>query len=81
MSERVSASLPPSCSGDMYGKVPIRVPSFVSGLLAVGRLWWDAWPSRISPKDRCGCMAFARPKSSSFAPDSVSMILPGLRSR
>ena len=70
---RASASAPRSCSGAMYGSVP------TSAL---------AWRSRDSP-GRLGaaarrgqrCRRRARPKSSSFAPDRVSMMLAGLRSR
>src|SRR5580692_12579608 len=36
MSERRSASLPSSCSGDMYWKVPTTVPRWVRGWLAAG---------------------------------------------
>jgi hypothetical protein len=74
ISERASSSLPSTCSGDMYWNVPTIVPSWVKG-------------------DRCGAVAVsvaseaegivgrARPKSRSFAPVEVSMMLPGFRSR
>ena len=75
---RASASPPSSCSGAMYWNVPRIVPRVVSGWLcwsAVGMLVaCDTW--LLS-----GSTSFARPKSSSFTPDFVSMTLPGLRSR
>ena len=68
---------PSSCSGAMYWNVPRIVPFAVERLLAVG--------DRVSALD-AGVAAerrsrFASPKSRSFAPDFVSMMLPGLRSR
>ncbi len=74
MSDRTSASFPSICSGDMYWKVPTSVPSAVNGVVWVGMAvsdepLWGATPGLASPK------------SISFAPDCVSMTLPGLRSR
>ena len=59
----------------MYWKVPRIVPSAVS-----------AGPSRrrvTSAREAgdAGCTALARPKSSSFTPDFVSITLPGFKSR
>ena len=55
----------------MYWYVPTIVPSPVSGLLAV---------TAVGDDDNIGD-GLARPKSSSLAPDLVSMMFPGLRSR
>ena len=78
MSLRASASLPSSCSGAMYWKVPSTVPRSVSGWLACISV-----ASRDTPDDtsRPAAWNFARPKSRSLTPDFVSMTLPGLRSR
>ena len=78
MSLRASASPPSSCSGAMYWKVPRIVPRDVSGWLccsAVGML--------VACETGClsGVASFASPKSRSFTPDFVSMMLPGFRSR
>ena len=77
MSARASGSLPSSCSGDMYGTVPTRLPSVVSGPSCVG--------SALSAEPDGGSLrtgrSLARPKSSSFVPDFVIMTLPGFRSR
>ena len=62
----------------MYWNVPRIVPREVSGWLscmAVGRL--VAWEAALLS----GAASFARPKSSSFTPDFVSMMLPGFKSR
>ncbi len=89
MSARASASSPSSCSGAMYWKVPSTAPASVSGGLAsVGALEsWGGAPgaSPVGAFDSVrSCSArplLARPKSSSLAPDLVSMTLPGFRSR
>ena len=70
MSVRASACSPSSCSGAMYWNVPTMEPSCVSGLCCVAA-------SRLTSMT----LDFARPKSSSFAPDFVIMMLPGFRSR
>ena len=57
----------------MYWTVPRSEPSCVSGASCVGRV--DAPPACS------GAFSFANPKSRSFAPALVSMMLPGLRSR
>ena len=71
-SVRASASLPSSCSGAMYCIVPRIVPGTVSGLSCV---------VSADSVDTGDTLSFARPKSSSFVPLSVSMMLPGFRSR
>ena len=72
MSVRASASLPSSCSGAMYWKVPRIVPSCVSPC-CVGSAVRLALGSLPAPS------ALARPKSSSFTPDFVSITLAGLQ--
>ena len=74
MSLRASASFPSTCSGDIYGTVPTTAPSSVIGV-ARGVM------SVNVASAASGSAAFANPKSSSLAPDFVSMMLPGLRSR
>ena len=72
MSERASASLPSSCSGDMYWYVPSRAPASVSGFSCVGSAETErSFPSPTPPR-------FARPKSISFDPDFVSKARYGL---
>ena len=71
MSVRASASSPSSCSGAMYWNVPRIVPSAVRGFCCVAP----------SGGLKAAAPLFARPKSSSFAPDFVIMMLPGFRSR
>ena len=74
MSVRASTGFPSSCSGDMYDSVPTMTPSRVtSGAEVCAEV--------TSPPDRKGETDFARPKSSSFAPDFVSMTLAGFKSR
>ena len=73
MSARGSASFPSSCSGAMYCRVPRMVPSAVIGV-RVGR---PVVPNGPRPS----ATSFASPKSTIFAPDLVSTMLPGLRSR
>ncbi len=75
---RASASLPSSCSGAMYWNVPRTVPRSVSGWLACISVARRETPDETS---RPAAWNFARPKSSSFTPDFVSMTLPGFRSR
>jgi hypothetical protein len=58
----------------MYWKVPTIVPEPVRGEVAVG----EAVTSSTPP---AGSVTFARPKSSSLAPEGVSITLPGFRSR
>ena len=78
MSERASASFPSSCSGDMYWNVPSTMPCAVNG-------WPPEGPDSVMVRlDAGGCwagVALANPKSISLAPDLVSMMLPGFRSR
>lgn len=70
MSLRASASSPSSCSGAMYWNVPRIVPSVVSGFCIV------------APSTTTSIAAlFARPKSSSFAPDLVIITFAGFKSR
>ena len=74
-SVRASASMPSICSGAMYQNVPRMLPAAV---IAAGGV--------VGTIDRpltatTGTLVFARPKSSSLAPDFVSITLPGLRSR
>jgi hypothetical protein len=73
MSDRASASLPSSCSGAMYWKVPRIAPSCV-------RFCWVGSAVRLDGAG-AGAIAFASPKSSSFTPVFVSITLPGFRSR
>jgi len=68
MSLRTSASLPARSSGAMYRIVPTIFPSSVS-CCAVASTGDDS--------TRC----FARPKSSSFTPDFVSITFDGFKSR
>ena len=79
MSDRESASLPSTCSGDMYRNVPTTVPCAVSGWLPMGvesvMVRLEEFPEAVTTA------ALARPKSISFAPALVSMMLPGFRSR
>ena len=71
MSLRPSTGLPSNCSGDMYWSVP-RMLFFVVRDSATG-------PVATLIVD---CAAtLARPKSSSFRPDLVMRMLPGLKSR
>ena len=73
-SARASAGLPSSCSGAMYCSVPTMVPAPVSGAApSASRSSCRRVPRAVAQR--------ARPKSSSFAPAFVSMMLPGLRSR
>ena len=68
------ASWPSSCSGAMYWNVPRMAPCCVNGASCVG--------SAVNPPPACSAgFNFANPKSRSFAPAVVSMMLPGLRSR
>ncbi len=80
MSLRASASLPSSCSGAMYWKVPTIVPSAVSGPAIVGDCVSVATLTPL-PGRPAGAAARARPKSISLAPALVSITLPGFRSR
>ncbi len=75
MSVRASTSVPSNCSGAMYCNVPTIAPSAVNGSFAVRSSESDTFAGVAS------CFSFAKPKSSSFVPDLVSMTLPGLRSR
>ena len=74
MSLRPSSSLPSTCSGDMYWNVPTIVPCSVTGESCVTAAVSVAVLVR-------GAAGLARPKSSSFAPVGVSMMLPGFKSR
>ena len=73
MSVRVSVACPSSCSGAMYGSVPRIVPSAVSAFSTLVSASGDVATSSAALR--------ASPKSSSFGPLFVSMMLPGLRSR
>ena len=77
MSVRLSASLPSTCSGAMYGRVPRIMPSCVrlSALPAI------VGNDESSEGSLTGAIAFASPKSSSLTPDFVNITLPGFRSR
>ena len=74
MSVRASTSFPSSCSGGMYWHVPIIVPSAVRLLRSVGN-------SERTMTPDSGARNLAKPKSSSLAPDFVSIMLPGFKSR
>ena len=63
-----SASLPCACSGDMYCQVPRIVPACVTSVT-------------VSSSPATARSIFASPKSRTFTPDFVSMILAGFRSR
>ena len=82
MSLRASASLPSSCSGAMYWNVPTIIPAPVSGVARVG-VWLSSTdgPGELPAAAAFGPMTRASPKSSSLAPDLVSMTFEGLRSR
>ena len=71
-SERWSADLPFTCSGDMYPSVPMTTPGSVPA--AVGR--FVCWPPAVS-----FCVSFARPKSRIFTrPSFVRNRFSGFRS-
>ncbi len=73
MSVRWSSVRPWTCSGDMYGIVPITTPSRVR--ISVGSSELACDPSLDPP-------ILARPKSRTFTrPSFVTMTLAGLRSR
>ena len=74
MSVRASASSPSICSGAMYWNVPRIVPCTV-------RFAGDVGGIDCAVAATTGTALFASPKSSSFAPASVSMTFAGLRSR
>ncbi len=74
MSVRASTGFPSSCSGDMYDSVPTMTPSRVTSGA-------DVCAEVTSSPVISGEAGFARPKSSSFTPDFVSMTLAGFRSR
>jgi hypothetical protein len=71
ISLRASASMPSYCSGAMYCGVPRMVPSLVS---ASGIRVTSSGPTTRGA-------VFASPKSSTFTPSRVSMMLAGLTSR
>src|SRR6185436_15539912 len=73
-SDAGSASLPSSSSGAMYATVPTSVPSAVND--AGSSIGSDGSPEVAGT--RPVRQAFARPKSSNFAPPAVSMMLAGL---
>ena len=74
MSDRWSAGLPFTCSGDMYPSVPITTPGSVAAG-AVGRFVCCA-PSFSF------CVSFARPKSRIFTrPSFVRNRFSGFKSR
>ena len=72
MSLRASASWPSTCSGAMYCTVPRIVPCAVLGAACASRVIPDIEIGDAGPRN------FASPKSSSFAPLFVSMMLAGL---
>ena len=72
---RASASLPSNCSGAIYCGVPMMVPRPVSGVDSVTVAVMAAMLPVTAGRN------FATPKSSSFAPLLVSMMLLGFRSR
>ena len=68
----------------MYWIVPSSSPAVVSGEIGLIPLIVFAAESRgaAAPSDAIpASAAFARPKSISFAPPFVSMMLPGFKSR
>ena len=75
ISLRESASLPSNCSGAMYWKVPRIIPSWVRRVDSAVRSSSEASAREERFSNR------ASPKSSSLAPDFVSMTFPGFRSR
>jgi hypothetical protein len=73
MSDRPSAGLPFTCSGDMYPSVPMTTPGSVPA--AVGRLV-------CAPEAASLCVSLARPKSRIFTrPSDVRKTFSGFRSR
>ena len=72
-----SASLPSTCSGDMYSKVPAICPFCEMGLTGLVRVTTLVPAAALI----AAAAGLASPKSSSFAPDFVSIMLPGFRSR
>ena len=72
MSVRASTARASSCSGAMYWSVPTSTPSAVMGVSP---------GARVSLLKMLSTGGRARPKSSSLAPERVSMTLAGLRSR
>ena len=76
MSLRASASLPSTCSGDMYWNVPTTMPSPVNGCFGMSIVCVKPELSGVA-----GTAGFANPKSISLAPSFVSMMFPGFRSR
>ena len=74
ISVRVSSASPRTCSGLMYGTVPITTPGCVAAAVTV---------SVTPPADVASCFnSFASPKSSTFTlPSAPSLTLPGFRSR
>ena len=75
---RASASLPSSCSGAMYWKVPMITPSSVSDFSEDASVLISEGATATGVD--CST-SLASPKSISLAPALVSMMLPGLRSR
>jgi len=65
----------------MYWIVPTRVPAVVSGLIGLALMVFAADSSGADPTPGAASIGFASPKSISFAPAFVSMMLPGFRSR
>src|SRR5712692_11252020 len=82
-SDRASAFLPSICSGDMYWIVPITSPTPVRGDIGLGPLVVLAADNSgaFDAPAKPAAVALARPKSINLAPDLVSMMLPGFRSR
>lgn len=74
MSDRGSASLPSTCSGDMYCGVPAIAPAWVSPIAIV-------LVASASPTGVLAVARFASPKSSSLTPARVIRIFAGFRSR
>jgi hypothetical protein len=69
----------------MYWMVPMMLPAVVSGLSGVGPLMVGAAVNEGTEPDAgpvaCVLNGFAKPKSISFAPPGVSMMLLGFKSR
>ena len=89
MSLRASASRPCATSGAMYWNVPTIDPCWVNASadapsidrFIVGVEGVSCPLSLRTREPSIAAAGFARPKSSSFTPDAVSITFPGLRSR
>ena len=83
MSLRASASFPSICSGDMYWIVPTMLPAVVNGLAGLSPVRVAAAVNEGAAPEAGAAMpkGLAKPKSISFAPDLVSMMFAGFKSR